>query len=106
MDAFLADVDRIYQEKEKVVVAVSEGIHYADGTFVSEAKKSALRALDGGRTWRALIASHMSNLRRVRISFDNIASGSAPAASEPAVSTGEDTLAREKSPADTLNSAL
>lgn len=77
-----------------------------DSSLGTEAKKSALRALDGGRTWRALIASHMSNLRRVRISFDNIASGSAPAASEPAVSTGEDTLAREKSPADTLNSAL
>ena len=41
MDAFLADVDRIYREKGKVIVAVSEGIHYADGTFVSEAKTSA-----------------------------------------------------------------
>ena len=41
MDAFLADVDRIYKEKGKVFVAVSEGIHYADGSFVSEAKTSA-----------------------------------------------------------------
>ncbi|MBQ9662871.1 MAG: 6-phosphofructokinase [Oscillospiraceae bacterium] len=41
MDRFLADVDAIYQKKGKVFVAVSEGIHYADGSFVSEAKTSA-----------------------------------------------------------------
>ena len=41
MDKFLADVDRIYKEKGNCMVAVSEGIHYADGSFVSEAKTSA-----------------------------------------------------------------
>ena len=41
MDKFLADVDAIYQKNGKVFVAVSEGIHYADGSFVSEAKTSA-----------------------------------------------------------------
>ena len=41
MDKFLADVVRIYNESGKVLVAVSEGIHYADGSFVSEAKTSA-----------------------------------------------------------------
>ena len=41
MDAFIADVKRIYAEKKNCIVAVSEGIHYADGTFVSEAKTSA-----------------------------------------------------------------
>ena len=41
MDTFIADVSRIYGEKGKCLVAVSEGIHYADGTFVSEAKVSA-----------------------------------------------------------------
>ena len=41
MDQFLADVERIYREKGSCMVAVSEGIHYADGTFVSEAKTSA-----------------------------------------------------------------
>ena len=40
MDAFVADVKRIYGEKKNCIVAVSEGIHYADGTFVSEAKTS------------------------------------------------------------------
>ncbi|MBR2490116.1 MAG: 6-phosphofructokinase [Ruminiclostridium sp.] len=41
MDQFLADVKKIYEEKGNCLVAVSEGIHYADGTFVSEAKTSA-----------------------------------------------------------------
>ena len=41
MDKFLNDVERIYKEKGNCMVAVSEGIHYADGTFVSEAKTSA-----------------------------------------------------------------
>ncbi len=41
MDKFLVDVERIYNEKKKALVAVSEGIHYADGSFVSEAKTSA-----------------------------------------------------------------
>ena len=40
MDRFLADVKRVYEEKHDVLIAVSEGIHYADGSFVSEAKTS------------------------------------------------------------------
>ena len=41
MDRFLADVDELYRKNGKVFDAVSEGIHYADGSFVSEAKTSA-----------------------------------------------------------------
>ena len=41
MDKFFADVERVYKANGKVLVAVSEGIHYADGSFVSEAKTSA-----------------------------------------------------------------
>ena len=41
MDTFLADVQRVYKETGSCMVAVSEGIHYADGSFVSEAKTSA-----------------------------------------------------------------
>ena len=41
MDKFLADVEKVYKEKGNCMVAVSEGIHYADGSFVSEAKTSA-----------------------------------------------------------------
>ena len=41
MDKFFADVDKVYATKNKVLIAVSEGIHYADGRFVSEAETSA-----------------------------------------------------------------
>ena len=38
---FLDDVHRVYDKTGKCMVAVSEGIHRADGTFISEAKTSA-----------------------------------------------------------------
>ena len=41
MDRFLNDVSEIYNKNGNCIVAVSEGIHYADGSFVSEAKTSA-----------------------------------------------------------------
>ena len=41
MDSFLSDVERVYKGTGSCMGAVSEGIHYADGSFVSEAKTSA-----------------------------------------------------------------
>ncbi|MCI9443659.1 MAG: 6-phosphofructokinase [Oscillospiraceae bacterium] len=41
MDKFISEVKQVYAEKGNCMVAVSEGIHYADGSFVSEAKTSA-----------------------------------------------------------------
>ena len=41
MDKFLTDVGRIYREKGKCLIAVSEGIQYADGAFVSKAETSS-----------------------------------------------------------------
>ena len=41
MDEFIASVREIYERTGKCMVAVSEGIHYADGRFVSEAETSA-----------------------------------------------------------------
>ena len=41
MERFLADVKAVYDQNGNCLVAVSEGIHYSDGTFVSEAKTSA-----------------------------------------------------------------
>ncbi len=40
-EQFFADVERILKAKHKVLIAVSEGIHYADGHLVSEATTSA-----------------------------------------------------------------
>ena len=41
MDKFVADVSARYAQNKNCIVAVSEGIHYADGRFVSEAKTAA-----------------------------------------------------------------
>ena len=41
MDKFIAEVKKVYAETGNCMVAVSEGIHYADGSFVSEAQASA-----------------------------------------------------------------
>ena len=41
MDKFLNDIEKTYKENGNCIVAVSEGISYADGTFVAEAKISA-----------------------------------------------------------------
>ncbi len=41
MDQFVADVTDIYNRTGKCLVAASEGIHYPDGRFVSEAQTSA-----------------------------------------------------------------
>jgi 6-phosphofructokinase len=60
MDQFLADVERIYKENNNCMVAVSEGFHYADGTFVSEAKTSAT---DGfGHAQLGGLAAHLANV--------------------------------------------
>ena len=41
MEKFLSDVERVYKEKGTCLAAVSEGVHFADGSFVSEAQMSA-----------------------------------------------------------------
>ena len=64
MDQFFADVERIYRKNGKVLVAVSEGIHYADGSFVSEAKTSAT---DGfGHAQLGGLASLLANLVKAK----------------------------------------
>ena len=58
MDRFLSDVKAVYDKTGKCMVAVSEGIHYADGTFVSEAKTSAT---DGfGHAQLGGLAAHLA----------------------------------------------
>jgi len=41
MDSFLEKVEKIYKERKYCIVAVSEGLQFADGTVVSEASTSA-----------------------------------------------------------------
>ena len=59
MERFLADVKAVYDQSGNCLVAVSEGIHYADGTFVSEAMTSAT---DGfGHAQLGGLASHLAS---------------------------------------------
>lgn len=65
MDKFLAEVEETYNRNGKVLVAVSEGIHYADGTFVSEAKTSAT---DGfGHAQLGGLAAMLANIIKGRL---------------------------------------
>ncbi len=41
MDSFVEKVEKIFKERKYCMVAVSEGLQFADGTFVSEASTSA-----------------------------------------------------------------
>ena len=60
MDKFIADVTACYKKNGNCIVAVSEGIHYADGSFVSEAKTSAT---DGfGHAQLGGLASLLANI--------------------------------------------
>ena len=64
MEAFYADVEKILKEKGKVLAVVSEGIHYADGRFVSEDKTSAT---DGfGHAQLGGLAALLANLLKER----------------------------------------
>ena len=64
MDKFLADVTARYEKNKNCMVAVSEGIHYADGSFVSEAKTSAT---DGfGHAQLGGLAAHLAAVVRRR----------------------------------------
>ena len=59
MERFLADVKAVYDQNGNCLVAVSEGIHYSDGTFVSEAKTPAT---DGfGHAQLGGLASHLAS---------------------------------------------
>ena len=64
MDKFVADVSKRYEEKKNCIVAVSEGVHYADGRFVSEAKTAAT---DGfGHAQLGGLAATLANIMKER----------------------------------------
>ena len=69
LDQFYADVEKVYNEKGKVLIVVSEGIHYSDGTFVSQAKTSATdgfgHAQLGGLA--TLLAAHLKEKFGVKV---------------------------------------
>ena len=64
LDKFVEDVTACYKKNGNCIVAVSEGIHYADGSFVSEAKTSAT---DGfGHAQLGGLAAHLAGIMKER----------------------------------------
>ena len=70
MHTFLNDVESVYRAKTNCLVAVSEGVRYADGTFVSEAKVSGTDGFGheqlGGTAARLAVAIHQMTGAKVR----------------------------------------
>lgn len=65
LEKFYSDVERIYTEKNEALIVVSEGIHYADGTFVSEA---AISSTDGfGHAQLGGLAVRLSDMLRQKL---------------------------------------
>ena len=66
VEKFYADVERIYQEKGKVIIAASEGIHDKDGKFISEyAGEAAKDAF--GHTQMGGLAQVLESMLKSRI---------------------------------------
>ncbi|MDD5952961.1 MAG: 6-phosphofructokinase [Oscillospiraceae bacterium] len=63
MDQFIADVERIYKENGKVIVAVSEGIHDAEGNLIAETASGTTAARDSfGHAQLGGLASSLANI--------------------------------------------
>lgn len=64
LDKFIDDVMRVYKTKKKCLVAVSEGLRYPDGTFVTESKISTT---DGfGHVQLGGLAGTLAGLMKMR----------------------------------------
>ena len=70
LDQFTDDVSKIMKQKRNVLVAVSEGLHYADGSFVSEAKRSGT---DGfGHAQLGGLAVKLANYLKERLGLKKV----------------------------------
>jgi len=69
MDRFLSDVNKVYASEGKCLIAVSEGIKYEDGSYVSMAKASSTDGFGhqqlGGLA--GLLAAHISKWMGVKV---------------------------------------
>ena len=66
VDKFLDDVEKIYNEKGKVIIAASEGIHDKDGKFISEyAGEAAKDAF--GHTQMGGLAQVLESMLKTRV---------------------------------------
>ncbi len=67
---FTDDVEKLLKQKHNVLVAVSEGLHYADGSFVSEAKTSGT---DGfGHAQLGGLATRLADYIKARLNVKKV----------------------------------
>lgn len=70
IDAFTEDVAKVMKQKRNVLVAVSEGLHYADGSFVSQASTSGT---DGfGHAQLGGLAVRLANYLKDRLNLKKV----------------------------------
>lgn len=70
IDRFCEDVQKILKQKHNVLVAVSEGIHYADGRFVTEAPVSGT---DGfGHAQLGGLATYLANYVKLNLGVKKV----------------------------------
>ena len=70
LDQFTEDVTKIMKQKRNVLVAVSEGLHYSDGSFVSEAEVSGT---DGfGHAQLGGLAVKLANYLKERLGLKKV----------------------------------
>ena len=67
---FTDDVEQLLKQKHNVLIAVSEGLHYADGSFVSEAKTSGT---DGfGHAQLGGLATRLADYIKTRLNVKKV----------------------------------
>ena len=67
LDRFVNDVEQVLKLKNNALIAVSEGLHYADGTFVSEAQTSGT---DGfGHAQLGGLATRLADYLKARLNL-------------------------------------
>lgn len=70
IDTFTEDVAKVMKQKRNVLVAVSEGLHYADGSFVSQASTSGT---DGfGHAQLGGLAVRLANYLKDRLTLKKV----------------------------------
>ena len=70
IDTFTEDVAKVMKQKRNVLVAVSEGLHYADGSFVSQASTSGT---DGfGHAQLGGLAVRLANYLKDRLNLKKV----------------------------------
>ena len=73
VDSFIADVQRVFDEKGNCVVAVSEGVHDKDGHFISELGSNLAQTKDSfGHSQLGGLASTLTDIIKQRTNISKV----------------------------------